>query len=88
MDQDRTRELAGRLFESELRTLELYTIYIGERLGHKTGIRGSFGSAPGNTCAAANAHARHRRRVSSGLHHLLRIKALGYDLSATLATRR
>jgi 2-polyprenyl-3-methyl-5-hydroxy-6-metoxy-1,4-benzoquinol methylase len=33
MDGDRTRALADRLFESELRTLELYTIYIGERLG-------------------------------------------------------
>jgi 2-polyprenyl-3-methyl-5-hydroxy-6-metoxy-1,4-benzoquinol methylase len=33
MDADRTRALADRLFESELRTLELYTIYIGERLG-------------------------------------------------------
>jgi 2-polyprenyl-3-methyl-5-hydroxy-6-metoxy-1,4-benzoquinol methylase len=33
MDQDRTRALADRLFESELRTLELYTIYLGERLG-------------------------------------------------------
>jgi 2-polyprenyl-3-methyl-5-hydroxy-6-metoxy-1,4-benzoquinol methylase len=33
MDGDRTRALADRLFESELRTLELYTIYLGERLG-------------------------------------------------------
>jgi 2-polyprenyl-3-methyl-5-hydroxy-6-metoxy-1,4-benzoquinol methylase len=33
MDEDRTRALADRLFESELRTLELYTIYVGERLG-------------------------------------------------------
>jgi 2-polyprenyl-3-methyl-5-hydroxy-6-metoxy-1,4-benzoquinol methylase len=33
MDADRTGALADRLFESELRTLELYTIYIGERLG-------------------------------------------------------
>jgi 2-polyprenyl-3-methyl-5-hydroxy-6-metoxy-1,4-benzoquinol methylase len=33
MGRDRTRALADRLFESELRTLELYTIYIGERLG-------------------------------------------------------
>jgi 2-polyprenyl-3-methyl-5-hydroxy-6-metoxy-1,4-benzoquinol methylase len=33
MDRDRTRALADRLFESELRTLELYTIYLGERLG-------------------------------------------------------
>jgi 2-polyprenyl-3-methyl-5-hydroxy-6-metoxy-1,4-benzoquinol methylase len=33
MDADRTRALADRLFDSELRTLELYTIYIGERLG-------------------------------------------------------
>jgi 2-polyprenyl-3-methyl-5-hydroxy-6-metoxy-1,4-benzoquinol methylase len=33
MDQDRTRALADRLFESEQRTLELYTIYLGVRLG-------------------------------------------------------
>jgi 2-polyprenyl-3-methyl-5-hydroxy-6-metoxy-1,4-benzoquinol methylase len=33
MDSDRTQALADRLFESELRTLELYTIYLGERLG-------------------------------------------------------
>jgi len=33
MDRDGTRALADRLFESELRTLELYTIYVGERLG-------------------------------------------------------
>jgi 2-polyprenyl-3-methyl-5-hydroxy-6-metoxy-1,4-benzoquinol methylase len=33
MDEDRTRALADRLFETELRTLELYTIYVGERLG-------------------------------------------------------
>src|ERR671910_18517 len=33
MGRDRTRALADRLFESELRTLELYTIYLGERLG-------------------------------------------------------
>jgi 2-polyprenyl-3-methyl-5-hydroxy-6-metoxy-1,4-benzoquinol methylase len=33
MDLDQTRALADRLLESELRTLELYTIYIGERLG-------------------------------------------------------
>jgi 2-polyprenyl-3-methyl-5-hydroxy-6-metoxy-1,4-benzoquinol methylase len=33
MERDRTRALADRLFESELRTLELYTIYLGERLG-------------------------------------------------------
>src|SRR5919198_5623156 len=33
MDRDRTHALADRLFESELRTLELYTIYLGERLG-------------------------------------------------------
>jgi len=33
MDRDRTRALADRLLESELRTLELYTMYIGVRLG-------------------------------------------------------
>src|SRR5213592_1469023 len=33
MDRDRSRALADRLFDSELRTLELYTIYLGERLG-------------------------------------------------------
>jgi 2-polyprenyl-3-methyl-5-hydroxy-6-metoxy-1,4-benzoquinol methylase len=33
MDRDRTQALADRLFESELRTLELYTIYLGEQLG-------------------------------------------------------
>src|SRR5262245_3629677 len=33
MDHDRTQALAARLFESELRTLELYTIYLGMRLG-------------------------------------------------------
>jgi 2-polyprenyl-3-methyl-5-hydroxy-6-metoxy-1,4-benzoquinol methylase len=30
---DRTQALADRLFESERRTLELYTMYLGERLG-------------------------------------------------------
>jgi SAM-dependent methyltransferase len=33
MDRDGAQALAERLFESELRTLELYTIYLGERLG-------------------------------------------------------
>jgi 2-polyprenyl-3-methyl-5-hydroxy-6-metoxy-1,4-benzoquinol methylase len=33
MDRDRSRALADRLFESELRTLELFTMYLGERLG-------------------------------------------------------
>ena len=33
MDRNRTQALADRLFESEVWTLELYTIYLGLRLG-------------------------------------------------------
>jgi 2-polyprenyl-3-methyl-5-hydroxy-6-metoxy-1,4-benzoquinol methylase len=66
MDQDRTRALADRLFESELRTLELYTIYLGDRLGlYRALVEG--GSA--NSVELAKRTGTNERYVREWLEH-------------------
>jgi 2-polyprenyl-3-methyl-5-hydroxy-6-metoxy-1,4-benzoquinol methylase len=66
MDPDRTRALADRLFESELRTLELYTIYIGERLGL---YRALVEDGPANSVELAERTGTNERYVREWLEH-------------------
>ena len=66
MDPDRTRALADRLFESELRTLELYTIYIGERLGL---YRALVDGGPASSVDLADRTGTNERYVREWLEH-------------------
>jgi SAM-dependent methyltransferase len=66
MDPDPTRALADRLFESELRTLELYTIYIGERLGL---YRALVEDGPANSVELAERTGTNERYVREWLEH-------------------
>jgi 2-polyprenyl-3-methyl-5-hydroxy-6-metoxy-1,4-benzoquinol methylase len=66
MDTDRTRALADRLFESELRTLELYTIYLGERLGL---YRALVDDGPANSVELAARTGTNERYVREWLEH-------------------
>jgi 2-polyprenyl-3-methyl-5-hydroxy-6-metoxy-1,4-benzoquinol methylase len=66
MDRDRTRALADRLFESELRTLELYTIYIGERLGL---YRALLEGGPATSAELARRTGTNERYIREWLEH-------------------
>jgi 2-polyprenyl-3-methyl-5-hydroxy-6-metoxy-1,4-benzoquinol methylase len=66
MAQDRTRALADRLFESELRTLELYTIYVGERLGL---YRALVEGGPASSAELAERTGTHERYIREWLEH-------------------
>jgi 2-polyprenyl-3-methyl-5-hydroxy-6-metoxy-1,4-benzoquinol methylase len=64
MDRDGAQSLAERLFESELRTLELYTIYLGERLGL---YRALVEGGPANSIELAERTDTHERYVREWL---------------------
>jgi 2-polyprenyl-3-methyl-5-hydroxy-6-metoxy-1,4-benzoquinol methylase len=66
MDSDRTRALADRLFESEVRTLELYTIYLGERLGL---YRALVEGGPASSAALAARTGTNERYIREWLEH-------------------
>ena len=66
MDRDRTRALADRLFESELRTLELYTIYVGERLGL---YRALVEGGPASSAELAERTGTNERYIREWLEH-------------------
>src|SRR5919199_3296081 len=66
MDGDRTRALADRLFENELRTLELYTIYLGERLGL---YRALVDGGPATSGELAERTGTHERYIREWLEH-------------------
>jgi SAM-dependent methyltransferase len=66
MDRDRTQELADRLFETELRTLELYTIYVGERLGL---YRALVEDGPANSTRLSERTGTNERLVREWLEH-------------------
>src|SRR5829696_1171958 len=66
MGQDRSRALAHRLFESELRTLELYTIYLGERLGL---YRALLEGGPAKSAELAERTGTNERYIREWLEH-------------------
>jgi 2-polyprenyl-3-methyl-5-hydroxy-6-metoxy-1,4-benzoquinol methylase len=84
MDRTRTRALADRLFESELRTLELYTIYLGERLGL---YRALAGNGPATSAELAERTGTNERYIREWLEQqaatgLLEVEDAGADALA------
>jgi SAM-dependent methyltransferase len=53
--------LIGRLFEAALGALDLFTIYLGERLGYYAVLASGASMTPGELARAAGAHVRYTR---------------------------